>query len=631
MRSNEIFEALTDIDDKFIAAAHPNESGYNSAVFRPEPRKPLWKKLVPVAACVAVITAVGVFGARYLLTRFGVETSDSDVVSSGGLTSNVTTGYPAEAPPLQQIPITDADVRNYFTMEEFPGYEFGAFNTGIILNGAEMNDVDVTLINGKVLNLFLDDLNGDGARELCASVIKDGKRCVDILDFANSDYYTTSIMSNKMYRLDINDNDELEMFETILGNTVMYKSLSLENAKLAQLLSDTRPMEIGNIERFGLPEFPELYFIRHGETLLMGNNTANTLIKCVLGSEKFFLADLNGDGKREIFAWSGMNTGDFSDYDLRKYITVYDIENGETYFNYFDNVKVEFVDDGIMLAKYDAQTGKEDSFTLSFDVLTKLKKLGYEEVPLIVDQSFTLPEYEGFTFNVDASSHDKPSFDFSWEYYGVANCNIYGVFLCDFDGDGRREIAMNVPYIGHGCIYVYGFMDNGKIGRAEYYENDGGCQLVEWDGELAYQTDNGLAKFEFKKSDLKPEFKGNYSSVVVGWDHTMVYTQILPWSDKYVYSIADRTLKITQGNEVLFDPGTELDELYYIADKINECLLFVFSQSDGKVGMVRITENDVQSIYIDDGFSINPTADALVLTDKSGNEEPIIFSYKFSD
>lgn len=58
MRKDDIFEAMTDIDDKFIEAARPLEmTDSSTATAKPAPRRAMWKTLVPAAAFVAVAAA----------------------------------------------------------------------------------------------------------------------------------------------------------------------------------------------------------------------------------------------------------------------------------------------------------------------------------------------------------------------------------------------------------------------------------------------------------------------------------------------------------------------------------------------------------------------------------------------
>lgn len=58
MKIDDIFEAMTDIDDRFIEAARPLEmTDISTATAKPAPRRAMWKTLVPAAAFVAVAAA----------------------------------------------------------------------------------------------------------------------------------------------------------------------------------------------------------------------------------------------------------------------------------------------------------------------------------------------------------------------------------------------------------------------------------------------------------------------------------------------------------------------------------------------------------------------------------------------
>lgn len=629
MKTDDIFEALTDIDEKYIAAAHPYEfDDGQPVVIQPAPRKPIWKILAPIAASLAVIVTAGVFGARYFSTRPDTETSNPNV-SSGGLTSEATsnansTGYRNIIEPgLKKIEITTTDVLNYFEMEEFPGYTFGAFNSGIVLNVSERfeMDVDVTLIEGNVQNLFICDLNGDGYREICATVRRNGELCVEAVDFANYKCYTTQLKTQKPCYLNISDN-ELMLFRAEHDDSGYDYEVSdpLTFDALTQIIPyDGEPVLIVNQpSEFGMDELPDKYFVFENSAVYMrDNSSADTMLKKIMDTGRIYLADLNGDGKRELVTISGMNTDTVSDYDHRKYITVYDVENDETCFNYFDDVKVEFADDGIMVTKYDAQT--DTGYPLTLDLLIKQKKPEYEEVPLAVDQIFTLPDFEGFTFTVNTQGEYR-SFDFTGGNYGVGEGGVNNVYLFDLDGDGQREIIINGPFIGVSGVRVYGYMDNGEIGSATYLENDG-IRLEGIDGKLICTAENGEEKsFEFKKSDLKPSSPA-YSVEVVQWDHTVIYTDIFPWCAKYTISINNRCLKINGGNVGSYNSGAKMKDIYFVPDKDNDQLLIAYTDAEhDRVVIVKLTADSINSSYLKTGFALKPTENKLMIADAESGE-----------
>ncbi len=255
------------------------------------------------------------------------------------------------------------------------------------------------------------------------------------------------------------------------------------------------------------------------------------------------------------------------------------------------------------------------------------------EVPLTLDLTFTLPDFEGFEFKVDANL-EHPMFNFNWGKNGSLGSgnNVNNVYFSDLDGDGQREIILNTPFVGDGCVRVYGFMDNGEMGKAVYFEN-GGCQLVESNGILNYKAKNsGERKFEFSRSDLKPIFMQGYSCELLDWDHTLDYSEIMfdETFKLFNITITNRTLKIDCKGELLFDPEHKLGELYTLPDVENHSLIFVFTNEDnGKVGALKFTlSNPGQSFvlyYFEENITLKPAADKLLIVHEDGTEEPFEF------
>ena len=637
MKTDDIFEALTDIDDKYIAAAHPY--GFDDdqpVVIQPAPRKPLWKILAPIAASLAVIVTAGVFGVKYFNSRPDVETSNPNISASSGITSESApkpdnTGYQGEAPGLKKIEITTTDVRNFFEMEEFPGYTFGAFNSGIVLSVSEM-DVDVTLIEGNVQNLFICDLNGDGYRELCATVRRNGEKCVEAVDFANYKCYTTQLKTQKPCYLNISDN-ELMLFRAEHDDSGYDYEVSeqLTFDALTQIIPfDGEPVSVGNQPtEFGMEELPDKYFVfENSEVYMRDNSSSDTLLKKIMETGRIFFADLNGDGKRELCGQIA-KTVDDDTIEIEIQVTVCDIANGETYFKAFDFTEfkwpvaevVEIADGELMLRNYDEQNEtKFDRSPLTLDMLEKQEKPDYEEVPLVIDQTFTLPDFKGITFTFETQGEYR-SFDAAWESCGIGEGGVDNVYLCDLDGNGQREIIVVGPYIGVSGIRVYGYTDDGELGTARYLENDG-IRFINVDGKLVCVSENGEEKqFEFKRSDLKPNFATGYSVDVVQWDHTVDYSEIFPWCKKYIISINNRCLKIDGGNIGSYNSGAKMKDIYLVPDDGNDTLLIAYTDAEhDRVVIVRLTADSINSVYLEKGIALKPTSDKLMLADAENGD-----------
>lgn len=796
MKTDDIFEAITDIDDNFLDEARQTDfSGDQPIVVRPAPRKPLWKTLVPIAACIAVLCTAGTLGVKYFRNRPRSETSEGSNASFsqlGASTQKVSrieipedgsevrftmdefpafdfrasnnfvwsvlkttpetdavfenslfhknasvqdiyladlngdgkreicaTVYEAEKgqsimvcdfadglneegtvvdtianslyslpsmaweyeyalaaedgilkavktewhlPPVSAAPkelsrepltldmmsrinasyefkevtIPLPGARNDFVMEEFPGYWFTATYEGVLLNGYKMNALDMPIISGDPMeNLFLCDLNGDGRRELCATVVNDGVRSIDVIDFAANDKWYT-LQGNRDY--DYILEAENEVLTLIQSNKPLLdrqrEPLSLD--KMMPVLPGVDVTKIGDEKRFKLVEFPDKTFEIIDGKIVMDDikAPAGTMRNSVIGGMEYYLTDLNGDGKREICAWGSIGSG--IDY---RYIVVYDIANDERYVKAgmaLENLISLDVNDGVLYAvtdEYHPDSDKEISREpLTLDILEKVSKsdTAYEEIPLFIDQTFTKVDFPGVEFTVDTST-DLPTFRFGWESSSIAN-NVNRVFLYDADGDGKREICLNCPFAGNGIIRVYSYMDNGKMGCAVYYE-DGGCWLGGGEnGTLKYYTNDKIEPFKFSKSDLKPTFAQSYSYEILGWDHTLDFSEIAPVFGTYNISIKDRTLKINgksadSENNVLFDSGAQLSELYTMYDKEERTFTFVFTcEETGNISALKVSERNTAEIYhYEKGVTLKPTKDELLIVNPDGSEEPFKF------
>lgn len=796
MKTDDIFEAITDIDDNFLDEARQTDfSGDQPIVVRPAPRKPLWKTLVPIAACIAVLCTAGTLGVKYFRNRPRSETSEGSNASFsqlGASTQKVSrieipedgsevrftmdefpafdfrasnnfvwsvlkttpetdavfenslfhknasvqdiyladlngdgkreicaTVYEAEKgqsimvcdfadglneegtvvdtianslyslpsmaweyeyalaaedgilkavktewhlPPVSAAPkelsrepltldmmsrinasyefkevtIPLPGARNDFVMEEFPGYWFTATYEGVLLNGYKMNALDMPIISGDPMeNLFLCDLNGDGRRELCATVVNDGVRSIDVIDFAANDKWYT-LQGNRDY--DYILEAENKVLTLIQSNKPLLdrqrEPLSLD--KMMPVLPGVDVTKIGDEKRFKLVEFPDKTFEIIDGKIVMDDikAPAGTMRNSVIGGMEYYLTDLNGDGKREICAWGSIGSG--IDY---RYIVVYDIANDERYVKAgmaLENLISLDVNDGVLYAvtdEYHPDSDKEISREpLTLDILEKVSKsdTAYEEIPLFIDQTFTKVDFPGVEFTVDTST-DLPTFRFGWESSSIAN-NVNRVFLYDADGDGKREICLNCPFAGNGIIRVYSYMDNGKMGCAVYYE-DGGCWLGGGEnGTLKYYTNDKIEPFKFSKSDLKPTFAQSYSYEILGWDHTLDFSEIAPVFGTYNISIKDRTLKINgksadSENNVLFDSGAQLSELYTMYDKEERTLTFVFTcEETGNISALKVSERNTAEIYhYEKGVTLKPTKDELLIVNPDGSEEPFKF------
>lgn len=553
----------------------------------------------------------------------------------------------AAKPKLEEIPIPGNNApMNFFDMEEFPEYDFAVARTndGVSVNGYLTDDkvfADVEIImSGDLENLFFCDLNGDGKREICATVVNDGVRSVDVIDFANDKWYRMQGKPKREYYLKA-VNEELTLFESetadddLAPDFVTFSELSLD--KMSRVIPNSGVTQLKDEKRFMLTEFPDKTFEIIDDKIVMDDINApeGTMRNSVISGMGYYLTDLNGDGKREIVAAGAYGSG-----IINTYINIYDIANDEFYYlssNMFEVLLSLEVEDGklyLVKEKYHANDVSEEISRepLTLDILGKVPKIetAFEEIPLFIDQTFTVADFPGVSFTVETS----PGFDtfsFRWKDTVVEN-SVDSVYLYDADGDGKREICLNCPFAGNGIIRVYGYMDNGEMGCAVYYE-DGGCWLGGGEnGTLKYYTNDKIEPFKFSKSDLKPTFAQSYSYEILGWDHTLDFSEIAPVFGTYNISIKYRTLKINgksadSENDVLFDSGAQLSELYTMYDKEERTLTFVFTcEETGNVSALKVSERNTAEIYhYEKGVTLKPTKDELLIVNPDGSEEPFKF------
>lgn len=407
MRPNDIFEAFTDIDDKFIAAAHPAEyDDGQPVVVQPAPKKSLWKTLVPTAACLAVLCTAGAFGARYFLTRPNAETSDP-YTSSNGYTSEAVTdinsmGYRAG---LKEIKINAADEQKYFGMEEFPEYRFGAFNTGVVMFSMDLGIETTALIDGEVQDLCLCDLNGDGKRELCSTVYMEAQeeyrqvtdQRIMAYDYANGKLYELADRGQYDYHIEIeggydgfdyrvyavktkypkygtNDTYPIWSKELTLYLMTEVAKPDMEIMQSYKGVLEYKPGSTFYMDEFSLTRFD---ISATGIDMTRNGGTTENIFATNDHIEKVYLADLNLDGRREIIIESytrPLKSPSMTLGEPEKMLSYLDIEN-ETGVNLWPpklHADISLtIDDGHLHIVYD---GKKDPTVLStgrFDALAK--------------------------------------------------------------------------------------------------------------------------------------------------------------------------------------------------------------------------------------------------------------------
>lgn len=637
MRTDDIFEAMTDIDDKLIEAAHPLEPLHDGqpVSVAPAPRRARWKTIVPAAACIAAVLTTTAIGGKYVYTKTLSAASES-----------ITFWYPEEAKyringsiVLNNFGTTiDSNgIENRFHDKEMyaKNYEELAEQSDLIVAGTFADDLHQTQDPDKIHvseshEQILDEYfkggsynylsvervlkgttesnfvlihqlasthqNGGGeyivhTNDYLSPMIK-GDSWVYFLKKSEDGFFIPVNGPQGRYPMPGVSNSGISFADDIPDSIdefgAYYAAPEANRAEIyAELIEILNTQNAPQIEQIGVPgesfntftieEFEGVEFkvSRLGVTaddvdvFSMGNGQLDNL----------FIADLNGDGKREICATISE--------DDRSRAVVRDFANSVTYMLQGDeeNEYILSVEDNVLcvlhsIRGFDTIATSSEPLTLDmmFRTITYDPNEQLTEVALDTNHTFTLPDFEGFEFNVD-TSYNYPQFSYWYVNKSRSSANhVNNVYFSDLDGDGQREIILNCPFGDLGWIRIYGFMDNGEIGEALYYEN-GGCRLVKADGKLNYKNESGEIPFEFSRSDLKPMYEYKYSYVLLDWNHSLDYKEIVPASAIYNIRIEDRTLKITCDGETAFSHDN-LGELNIIPDAENNRLIFVFSNEN---------------------------------------------------
>ena len=482
MKTDDIFEALTDIDDKFIAAAHPTEqSGEQPVSVSPVPGKPIWKTLVPIAACLAVLCTAGAFGAKYFTERLRSNPSESGNASPNQSAANTQ--------KVTKIDIPD-DSEVGFTMEEFPAFDFKVSRKCVNATFKTTSETDITLkvhlFDGYVeddekkhiLKLYLADIDGDGEREICATIRDpkkgDGIMVYDFDDALMNDTghggYAADLSKGSLYALpsdgkefeysiDVEDG-VLKAVKTVWQpadmsippNEISREPLTLDMMRRIPKVTDFKQLVIpmtGETNDFVMEEFPTYQFTATSNKLLLNGVAMNAVDVPIISGDSItnlFLCDLNGDGRREICA-SVLNDGVES-------VEVVDFANDKAYTLQGDRYhEYQLTADGTTLMLVEAEQGgdcrTETREPLSLDMMTPILSQKFSQefsnnaivaTKIDVEKKFNLAEFPDKTFeitkyNIVMSDITTPDAMISPVISGI------DYYLADLNGDGKREIV----------------------------------------------------------------------------------------------------------------------------------------------------------------------------------------------
>lgn len=348
------------------------------------------------------------------------------------------------------VNITDSRFDEKFTMNEFPGVSFKCGRTELTANvgGREtalFSDVPIK-------ELYLIDLNGDGKRELCSSVSYGSGSTDDrvmVFDFANGKLYELSDRLTCDYHIEVYGSPSGEWYanaaryDYICGRNISSEPLTLdimtevdsittdEHIIISAMKLAGSELEYQNCE-FRLPEFPGVEFVCKNKRIY-ADGYPTGYMDIARDFTALYIADLNGDGKREILAVC-------KDEDTKRtWVFIYDYANSASYnigLDGNDSCSLDFDGDDIYLVT----NGRRSEEKL---------RIADSGMMIIRDQntdirSFRIPEISwSYEFTVDDENSSILLKRGSGEPETVLSflSNLTKVYLCDLNGDGRREIV----------------------------------------------------------------------------------------------------------------------------------------------------------------------------------------------
>lgn len=348
-----------------------------------------------------------------------------------------------------------------FTVDEFPDKAFYCNREEVRVRPSNKSDV---LYEGMPIeSLYLHDLNGDGKPELCSTVCV-GSGIIDerirVYDYANGKLYELSDRGNYDYRVEPYSVDEewnLTAAKYKDGILVSSEPLTLDimtmvrdDITLMSPVDGTTALvvehsDIGMGIDFTMPEFPGVTFKCNPYYVSAKTDEGETsLFAGIING--LFLADLNGDGKRELAAnISGSE-------NVYTWVHIYDFANKRKY---------DIAESGVMY--HVKWIGGDPLLLVRNDVVSyePMKIEPAENAEVILDEnvhreSFTLPEFFDFyEFTVGETSVEVKRKD-GVKADGIEfPSKMTKVYLYDCNGDGIREIVAEGRFPNSGLIATY--------------------------------------------------------------------------------------------------------------------------------------------------------------------------------
>lgn len=424
MKPDELFEMLTDIDDKFIDDAMPESK--NTDVVQPQ-KIQMTKRRFPwgiaTAACLAVCVAVGaVVAVNAGKSKIPFE-PDSPAQSTPLTTmvkdaEEIYTG--TETLPLEFI-VEEANLKFEISENKYLSLiNWGAasmdewYSSGVFPSGVTIRSVCLCDLNSS--------LKGDNYRELVAAVTdENGDKFIRAYDFIAQKEYEFKVedyesrwhydsLTLKDGRLYLCTEVEAHVDEQPLTLDAM-KEVTTESSEQIESVYDVSTAKDSIPSTFNMPEFPDYEFTIDESfvSLKTSENDTQSLIRFAPIS-KVWLADLNGDSKREVISmgWNGLSGL------AATYLRVYDVAIGKQYvldssqYNHgFGDFDLTIKDDSVYFEYRHYDKSSEDYIVetklLTLDVMYEVDENYNPEIEIVLDETtqhnfFTMPEYPDFEF-----------------------------------------------------------------------------------------------------------------------------------------------------------------------------------------------------------------------------------------
>lgn len=533
MKNEDLFEALSDIDEELVASAK-NINGSDERVIVTG-RTPLWKMIsggAAAAACVAALVVGGVFGVNYINDKKAVPPAsdpasgtnmsvikdmafapveypeDAKYIYDGDYTELSFGGRPAETTvshdaveSLEELEKKAAvivigefvDDPHQTLPLEYPGYDEGTlllhningrsynkFRVDKAIKGNCVEGEEILICqNGFVRDneyLELDNLtpmikgdkwiyflerSGDNG----STYPFDRTYLNTAFDEGDGSYYPVGGSDGRFpvpgeeHEFVLNDN-VYGVFDMQEFHGDVYEDIKNKLPDWTIASNVTVICAEGNMENcsWTMEEFPGIEFTYSDYVVYSMDENGDwehLYIAVSAGYLKsIYLADLNGDGNREII--SSMSCGDMSSIRLYDYANKqgYTLEEFEEY-----NYKLIYANDGLSFYKEEYPNSRYiESGALSLDNMEKMAVYslgvvgeGFQKIDVpyennYIKVSFEMSEFGGLTFDVSNGggygwSQGVGYSDGATDYALYFDNIITDLYLCDINGDGYRELC----------------------------------------------------------------------------------------------------------------------------------------------------------------------------------------------